>query len=64
MFIILSEVMVEHTCEMTENEVLPHITEHDTNNKEFSPTSCSESDTENCRTVHEEILVYTTVPTS
>lgn len=58
MLIILSEAMVEHTCEMTENEVLPHITEYDTNNKEFSQTSCSESDTENCHTVNEEILFY------
>lgn len=33
---------------MTENEVLPHITEYDTNKKEFSQTSCNESDTENC----------------
>lgn len=44
--------MVEHTGEMTEDEVLAHITEYDTNKKEFSQTSCNESDTENCCTVH------------
>lgn len=44
--------MVEHTCEMTENEVLPHTTEYDTNKKKFPQTSCNESDTENCYKVH------------
>lgn len=52
MLIILSKVMVEHTCEMTENEVLPHTTEYDTNKNEFSQTSCNKSNTANCYTVH------------
>lgn len=52
MLIILSKVMVEHTWEMTENEVLPHTTEYDTNKNEFSQTSCNKSNTANCYTVH------------
>lgn len=52
MLIIWSKVMVEHTCEATENEVLPHTTEYDTNKEEFSQTSCNESNTENYYTVH------------